>query len=137
MDVKWFFRDDPQPFFQWLPGRPPQTIGDLFRHRLDLKVSILHISQTVLLKKNCFSQEGMHQLIEKHRKSLNMSPILTGDSLIDVENISKRNMKDRTLNNLQIKKCSSSYSRVTMCILIWKQACDKCLNYLQKNIIFK
>ena len=27
MDLKWYFRDDPQPFFQWLPGRPPQTIG--------------------------------------------------------------------------------------------------------------
>ena len=40
MDVKWFFRDDPQPFFQWLPGRPPQTIGDLFRHRLDLKYEV-------------------------------------------------------------------------------------------------
>ena len=26
LDVKWFFRDDHQPFFQWLPG-----------HRLALK----------------------------------------------------------------------------------------------------
>ena len=40
MDVKWFFRDDPQPFFQWLPGRPPQTIGELFQHRLDLKYEV-------------------------------------------------------------------------------------------------
>ena len=37
LDVKWFFGDDPQPFFQWLPGRrPPQVIGDLFKDRLDL-----------------------------------------------------------------------------------------------------
>ena len=40
VDVKWFFRDDPQPFFQWLPGRPPQTIGDLFRDRLDLTYEV-------------------------------------------------------------------------------------------------
>jgi hypothetical protein len=36
VDVKWFFRDDPQPFFQWLPGRPPQAIGELFKNRIDL-----------------------------------------------------------------------------------------------------
>ena len=36
VDVKWFFRDDPQPFFQWLPGRPPQAIGQLFKNRIDL-----------------------------------------------------------------------------------------------------
>ena len=40
VDVKWFFRDDPQPFFQWLPGRPPQTIGDLFHDRLDLSYEV-------------------------------------------------------------------------------------------------
>ena len=40
VDVKWFFRDDPQPFFQWLPGRPPQTIGDLFQDRLDLTYEV-------------------------------------------------------------------------------------------------
>ena len=36
VDVKWFFREDPQPFYQWLPGRPPQAIGDLFKNRIDL-----------------------------------------------------------------------------------------------------
>ena len=40
VDVKWFFGDDPQPFFQWLPGRPPQAIGDLFRDRLDLTYEV-------------------------------------------------------------------------------------------------
>ena len=40
VDVKWFFRDDPQPFFQWLPGRPPQTIGDIFRDRIDLTYEV-------------------------------------------------------------------------------------------------
>ncbi len=25
MDVKWFFGNDPQPFFQWIPGRKPQV----------------------------------------------------------------------------------------------------------------
>ena len=36
VDVKWFFNDDNQPFFQWIPGRKPQTIGDLFENKLDL-----------------------------------------------------------------------------------------------------
>nr|XP_040569180.1 uncharacterized protein LOC121118656 [Lepeophtheirus salmonis] len=36
IDVKWYFKDDPQPFYQWLPGRNPQTIGDLFKGRIDL-----------------------------------------------------------------------------------------------------
>eukprot|EP00095_Tigriopus_kingsejongensis_P006886 maker-scaffold125_size330479-snap-gene-0.13 protein:Tk06886 transcript:maker-scaffold125_size330479-snap-gene-0.13-mRNA-1 annotation:"PREDICTED: uncharacterized protein LOC103514618" len=40
VDVKWFFNNDPQPFFQWLPGRPPQTVGELFRNRLDLTYSV-------------------------------------------------------------------------------------------------
>lgn len=40
VDVKWFFRDDPQPFYQWLPGRPPQAIGDLFKNRIDLSHTV-------------------------------------------------------------------------------------------------
>jgi len=37
VDVKWFFRNDPKPFFQWLPGRAPQAKGNLFSNgRLDL-----------------------------------------------------------------------------------------------------
>jgi len=41
VDVKWYFRDDPQPFFQWLPGRPPQAIGELFENgRLDLSYEV-------------------------------------------------------------------------------------------------
>ena len=40
VDVKWFFRDDPQPFYQWLPGRPPQAIGDLFKSRIDLSHTV-------------------------------------------------------------------------------------------------
>jgi len=45
VDVKWFFGDDPQPFFQWLPGRPPQTIGDLFKDRLDLTYEVANSDQ--------------------------------------------------------------------------------------------
>ena len=40
VDVKWFFRDDPQPFFQWLPGRPPQAIGEIFQDRIDLTYEV-------------------------------------------------------------------------------------------------
>ena len=36
VDVKWFFRNNPQPFYQWLPGRPPQAVGKRFRGRIDL-----------------------------------------------------------------------------------------------------
>lgn len=35
-----FFRDNPQPFFQWIPGRRPQTNGDLFRGRVDLSYEV-------------------------------------------------------------------------------------------------
>jgi len=40
VDVKWFFRDDPQPFFQWLPGHRPQTIGEIFHDRIDLNYEV-------------------------------------------------------------------------------------------------
>lgn len=40
VDVKWFFGSDPQPFYQWLPGRPPQTIGELFKNRIDLNYEV-------------------------------------------------------------------------------------------------
>lgn len=40
VDVKWFFGDDPQPFYQWLPGRPPQAIGDFFKNRIDLSYAV-------------------------------------------------------------------------------------------------
>ena len=41
VDVKWFFGSDPEPFFQWLPGRPPQAKGSLFTNgRLDLSYEV-------------------------------------------------------------------------------------------------
>ena len=40
VDVKWFFGSNPQPFYQWLPGRPPQTIGELFKNRIDLRYEV-------------------------------------------------------------------------------------------------
>ncbi len=40
VDVKWFFNDDPQPFYQWIPGRPPQAIGELFKNKLDLNYAV-------------------------------------------------------------------------------------------------
>ena len=63
VDVKWFFRDDPQPFFQWLPGRPPQAIGEIFQDRIDLTYEV----------------EGSDQF-RKHRaiKILNPTTELTG-----------------------------------------------------------
>ena len=41
VDVKWFFRNDPEPFFQWLPGRAPQAKGHLFSNgRLGLTYEV-------------------------------------------------------------------------------------------------
>jgi len=36
LDIKWFFGDDHQPFYQWLPGHRPQTMGSVFKDRIDL-----------------------------------------------------------------------------------------------------
>ena len=40
LDVKWFFGNNHQPFYQWLPGRPPQTRGERFRGRIDLRYEV-------------------------------------------------------------------------------------------------
>lgn len=68
VDVKWYFRDDPQPFFQWLPGRPPQAIGELFENgRLDLSYEV-------------DTQPGEKKEFKKHRALKIMRPTteLTG-----------------------------------------------------------
>jgi len=41
MDVKWYHERDPQPFFQWIPGRSePQVLGELFRGKIDLDFQV-------------------------------------------------------------------------------------------------
>ena len=40
LDVKWFFGNNHQPFYQWLPGRRPQTRGERFRGRIDLHYEV-------------------------------------------------------------------------------------------------
>ena len=40
LDVKWFFGSNHQPFYQWLPGRRPQTRGERFRGRIDLHYEV-------------------------------------------------------------------------------------------------
>ena len=86
VDVKWYFRDDPQPFFQaskaktivtndvthsnvllwfqWLPGRPPQAIGELFENgRLDLSYEVdTHGDKTEFKKHRAL--KIMHPTIE-------------------------------------------------------------------------
>ena len=39
LEVKWYFNEDPAPFFQWIAGvedSQPQLIGSLFEDKIDL-----------------------------------------------------------------------------------------------------
>ncbi|CAB4065292.1 unnamed protein product [Lepeophtheirus salmonis] len=42
LDIKWYFENDPSPFYQWVPGQMdrPQVIGDTFKDHLDLNHSV-------------------------------------------------------------------------------------------------
>ena len=38
LDIKWYFEDEPTPFYQWVPEQMarPQIIGEKFRKHVDL-----------------------------------------------------------------------------------------------------
>ena len=38
LEIKWYFNDDPVPFYIWVPagGRPPQIIGSYFEDHVDV-----------------------------------------------------------------------------------------------------
>lgn len=40
LDIKWYFNNDPNPIFQWLPGRVPQIISDQFKKHLDVAYEV-------------------------------------------------------------------------------------------------
>jgi hypothetical protein len=40
LDIKWYFNNDPNPIFQWLPGRLPQIISDQFMQHLDIAYEV-------------------------------------------------------------------------------------------------
>ena len=41
LDIKWYFNNNPEPIYQWLPMTSgPQVIGDQFRHHLDLDYQV-------------------------------------------------------------------------------------------------
>lgn len=42
LDIKWYFNDSHEPFFQWVPGqlKRPQVIGELFARHLDLDYAV-------------------------------------------------------------------------------------------------
>lgn len=54
MDVRWYHRDE--PFLQWIPGRQPQVIGDLFKGKIDLNYKVKNACFFVnrYFKKNAF-----------------------------------------------------------------------------------
>ena len=47
LDIKWYFSREEEPFLQWVPstGREPQTIGQRFKNRLDVRHSTRNTSQ--------------------------------------------------------------------------------------------
>ena len=36
LEVKWYFRHEARPFYQWIPPNPPQIIDDRFSDRINL-----------------------------------------------------------------------------------------------------
>ena len=52
LDLKWYFSTDEEPFLQWVPssGRKPQTIGQRFKNRLEVRHSATNNSEGVKLE---------------------------------------------------------------------------------------
>ena len=44
LDIKWYFEDEPSPFYQWVPEQMarPQIIGEKFRQHIDLDHVTVH-----------------------------------------------------------------------------------------------
>ena len=47
LDLKWYFSTEEEPFLQWVPssGREPQTIGQRFKNRLEVRHSSTNTSE--------------------------------------------------------------------------------------------
>lgn len=105
LDVKWFFNNDPQPFFQWLPGRPPQTVGELFRNRLDLSYSV----------------QGAHKY-KKHRalKILHPTAELSGlykckvSSFVDEDFMQKKMIVYSPASNVRLTYSKLDYQTINL-----------------------
>jgi len=42
LDIKWYFNDDPQPIYQWIPGYTsgPHAISDMFKDHINLEYQV-------------------------------------------------------------------------------------------------
>lgn len=66
LDIKWYFEDEPTPFYQWVPDRmsKPQIIGDKFRNFIDLDHEIHSDShkkhRALLIKKPTTQLSGLY-----------------------------------------------------------------------------
>ena len=65
LDLKWYFSTDEEPFLQWVPssGRKPQTIGQRFKNRLEVRHSATNSSQ----------ESRIDQIIRVERPSVHLS----------------------------------------------------------------
>ena len=65
LDLKWYFSTDEEPFLQWVPssGRKPQTIGQRFKNRLEVRHSATNSSEGL----------NIEQIIRVERPSVHLS----------------------------------------------------------------
>ena len=66
LDIKWYFEDEPSPFYQWVPEQMarPQIIGEKFRQHIDLD-HVVHTDshkkhRALLLKKPTTELSGSY-----------------------------------------------------------------------------
>ena len=67
LDIKWYFNNEPTPFYQWVPEKMsrPQIIGDKFQNHVDLDHEVLHQDthkkhRALLLKKPTTQLSGLY-----------------------------------------------------------------------------
>lgn len=66
LDIKWYFNNEPTPFYQWVPEKMsrPQIIGDKFQNHVDLDHVVHHDShkkhRALLLKKPTTQLSGLY-----------------------------------------------------------------------------
>jgi len=68
LDIKWYFNNEPSPFYTWVPEKMsrPQIIGERFRNHVDLDHVVQHVSDShkkhraLLLKRPTTELSGIY-----------------------------------------------------------------------------
>jgi len=68
LDIKWYFNNEPSPFYTWVPEKMsrPQIIGERFRNHVDLDHVVQHVSDShkkhraLLLKRPTTELSGLY-----------------------------------------------------------------------------